>query len=328
MKRLLIATLLLIVLTAAVGGLVARRALSPAAPEGTPVWFHVTSGETLRDVARELKSRGVIRSADAFVWFGRLAGVSHRIQAGRYLLSPADSAPALLGRFVRGETAPYRVTVREGIWLTELAALLADSLPVDSAAVIAAAGDGRLLDRYGIEAENGEGYLFPATYEFSGREDAHEALAKLMESARDIRDDGRRGAADSLGLGWHDVLTLASIIEAETARDDERNKVSAVYHRRLRRGMKLQADPTIVYAFGARGRSLTYADLELDSPYNTYRHRGLPPGPIGNPGLAAIDAALHPDSACTALYFFATDGGTHVFSETFQEHTAGLRKRR
>ncbi len=327
MKRVLAVPILLTCLLVLVGAFLLNASLRPAAPAGAPVWFQVETGMTLREVAARLEDHGLIRNATAFVWFGRLTGVAHRVQAGRYQLTPRESAVWVLRRLVQGDTIPFRITLPEGIWLTEFASVVAESLAIEPETLVTAAADPSLLSKYGISAESLEGYLFPATYEFSGNEGPRTVLEKLVEHGRSLRS-GRLGErADSLGLSWHQILTLASIIEAETARDDERPKVSAVYHQRLKRGMKLQADPTLIYALGERGRALTYEDLEIESPYNTYRCYGLPPGPIGNPGLAAIEAALYPDSSCRSLYFFAKGDGTHIFSDTFQEH-ASRRKRR
>lgn len=179
-----------------------------------------------------------------------------------------------------------------------------------------------------IPADGAEGYLFPATYEFNETETARSALVKLIAEGNRRWDEAAAERADALGLSRHDVLTLASIIEAETGRPEERALVSAVYHRRLRRPMLLQADPTIVYGMGERGRKLLLKDLEADSPYNTYRRMGLPPTPIGNPGQAAIDAALYPDTTTSALYFVARKDGTHIFSNSFQEHREAIRESR
>jgi UPF0755 protein len=279
-------------------------------------------------VATALSDSGVIRNRAAIVLYSRLRGFSHRIQAGRYRVSARQSAGEIVAMMCRGETVPIRIAFPEGIWLVEIAGALAESLSVDSAAVMAAAADPEILRDHGIPAGTAEGYLFPATYDFEGGEGSAPIVTRLLAEGEDRWSVANQDRADSLGLSRHEVLALASIIEAETARGDERAKVSAVYHRRLRRGMLLQADPTVVYANGIRGRPPTYADLESNSPYNTYRRVGLPPGPIGNPGQAAIEAALHPDPSCTALYFVAQPDGSHIFSNTFEEHVAARRRSR
>lgn len=318
------------------GGLLLAAALAwtamelrPASRNGSPRFVHVERGVAFSALATRLEHDGLVRNARILSLYARVTGGARGVKAGRYRLSPTSSGAAILRTLVSGETHPVRIVFPEGIWMTEVAALLADSLGLDEPAVVAAARDGILLARFDIEAQDAEGYLFPDTYEFEGAERPADAIGKLLATARSRWTPERAARAAELGMTRHEILTLASIVEAETARADERRKVSAVYHRRLRRGMPLQADPTIVYAIGTRGRAPRYADLELSSPYNTYRRKGLPAGPIGSPGDASIDAALYPDSACTALFFVARNDGSHIFTDTFDEHVAarkGLRR--
>jgi len=280
----------------------------------------IPSGSSLSSVARDLESRGLIRSARAMSILGRIQGAGHRLQAGRYRIAASRSTVGILDDLVAGRTAPVRVTFPEGIWLSEVASLVADSLDVTVDAFLDAATDGTLLDGLGVDATSAEGYLFPSTYDFEGTESAAEVVRRMVTESLVRWTPVRREQAAAIGMTHHEVLTMASIIEAETGRADERRKVSAVYHRRLRRKWPLQADPTVVYAIGTRGRPPSLRDLKLEDPYNTYVARGLPPGPIGNPGQAAIDAALDPDPTCTAMFFIARADGSHDFSDTFSEH--------
>jgi UPF0755 protein len=300
------------------------RMNQPVTEEPHPKRFEIAAGATLKGVAVRLEAEGIVRSARAVEWTGRARGLEHEIRAGRYVVSSSESPGEILDRFVRGETEPIRVKFVEGIWLTEVAPLIADSLDLNVDEVLARANDRSFLAGYGIDADNAEGYLFPDTYEFEGGERIDAALARLIDAGREVRARFS-GARDSLDLSWHELLTLASIIESETGVADERFKVSAVYHQRLRRGMLLQADPTLIYGLGLRGHELTRANLNTDGPYNTYLRKGLPPGPIGNPGLAAIEAAVRPDPECTALYFVAKPGGGHTFSDTYEQHLVAVR---
>lgn len=289
----------------------------------------IPAGSSLSGVAYDLESRGLIRSALAMSIVGRLQGAGHRLQAGRYRVSTDRGAMGILDDLVAGRTAPIRITFPEGIWLPEVAALVADSLDVSVDAFIAAATDDTLLAALGVDAASAEGYLFPSTYDFEGSETASTVVRRMVGESMARWTPDRRQKARSLGMSHHEVLTMASIVEAETGYAGERRKVSAVYHRRLEREWPLQADPTVVYAIGTRGRPPSLADLKLDHAHNTYVVRGLPPGPIGNPGQAAIDAALDPDRTCTAMFFIANADGTHDFSDTFAEHLAkkGARRR-
>lgn len=326
MKRGAIALLLLSILALAI---LSWGFLRPVGGSGHAQFVHVAPGTSLGVLAGELETKGLVRSGRALTLYGRLLGRSRDVKAGRYRLGPELAAPAILGRLVRGETQPIRVVFPEGLWMTEVASLLADSLDLSRADVLAAAREPERLTRYGIAAPSAEGYLCPDTYAFEGTETASSAVERLLATGAARWTDARATRARALGLTRHEVITLASIVEAETAVAGERAKVSAVYHRRLERGMMLQADPTIVYALGTRGRAPRYADLTLDSPYNTYRRKGLPPGPIGNPGEASIHAALYPDTTCTALFFVARADGSHIFTDTFDQHVAarkGLRR--
>jgi UPF0755 protein len=306
-----------------VGGVLLAVSLRPVGGDRVAL-VSVPSGSSLSGVARDLEERGLVRSGRAMSVLGRLQGAGHRLKAGRYRVDARQSAAAILDDLVTGRIAPIRITFPEGIWLPEVARLLADSLQVSAEAVMAAATDSALLVDLGLSASSAEGYLFPSTYDFEGSEPARELVARMVGESTLRWTPERARAAQALGMSRHEIMTMASIVEAETGRADERRKVSAVYHRRLRKGWLLQADPTVVYALGVRGRAPSLADLKIGNPYNTYAFKRLPPGPIGNPGEASIDAALDPDWTCSALFFIARADGSHDFSDTFGEH---LRKK-
>ncbi|MDH3217092.1 MAG: endolytic transglycosylase MltG, partial [Candidatus Krumholzibacteria bacterium] len=186
--------------------------------------------------------------------------------------------------------------------------------------------DEQLLADLDIEGPSLEGYLFPDTYLIPWGIGPREIARTMADRLDDVFDDTMSARADELGMSRHQVLTLASIIQAETRLSEELTRVSAVYHNRLQKGMRLEADPTVAYAMdGYRGR-LFFRDLEVDSPYNTYKHAGLPPGPICNPGKGAITSALYPDTTCRAVYFVAQGNGGHIFSLTLSDHLAAVRK--
>jgi UPF0755 protein len=186
-----------------------------------------------------------------------------------------------------------------------------------------------LVDSLQVPGPTLEGYLFPDTYRFAEGVAPVQVAAEMVRHYRAVWDSARRAALDSIGMDERQVVTLASIIQAEARYDDEMPLISAVYHNRLRRGMRLQADPTVQYALESRKKRLLYADIDsvATHPYNTYTHAGLPPGPIGSPGLAAIDAALHP-APVPYLYFVAGQNGHHEFSRTLVEHNRTIRRLR
>ncbi|HEX6989177.1 MAG TPA: endolytic transglycosylase MltG [Bacillota bacterium] len=309
-----------------------QRLLEPAQPDGTePLVITLAEGTGAAQIARQLEERGLIQSALAFRVYVRREGLAHRLRAGEYELSPAMSVPEIVTRLVRGQVVTYRVTIPEGRTVEQIIATVAQSTFFDAGAlrraVDAAAADWPYLPE-GVELrEPLEGYLFPDTYVFTRTTTAEHLIAGMLEGfRRALGEDGAR-RAEALGMTVHEIVTLASIIEREAQVPEERPLISAVYHNRMRRGMKLDADPTVLYALGRTDGRLLYEDLKVDSPYNTYRFVGLPPGPIAAPGAAALEAALYPADV-DYLYFVAKgDGsGEHVFARTYEEHLRNVRQ--
>ena len=303
----------------------------PPTTDAGPVRITVEPGTGVRALGRRLEADGVVRSALLFEVWIRARGDAGRIQAGTYELPRDRSLPAVVEALVEGRTVLVSVTVPEGYRLEQAAAAVARALDVDSAAFLAAATDPALVDSLlpdsltGADPPTLEGYLFPETYRVDPAVGARE-IARLMVG-HFWRQFGPawRTRADSLGRSVHEIVTLASIVEEEARVPEERTVIAGVFWNRLDIGMPLEADPTVQYALGGHRARVLYRDLEVDSPYNTYRVGGLPPGPISSPGRPALEATLWPDSV-PYLYFFATgEGGHHTFSETFAEHN---RKRR
>ena len=229
-------------------------------------------------------------------------------------------AREILRVLVEGRTRRLFVTIPEGWLLARILPRLAEALRVPESELVAAASDPALARSLGIPAQGLEGYLFPETYAFEYGMPVRDALVHMARMCLDRFDENRRQRAAELGLSLHEVLTLASIVQAEAARVEEMPRIAAVYHNRLRQHRRLEADPTAAYAGGRTGQRLLERDLLVESPYNTYRHAGLPPGPICSPGLASIDAVLHPLAGCEDLYFVARGDGTHIFSRTLAAH--------
>ncbi len=327
---------------------------APAADPGREVVVRVPRGATLNAVADTLASHGLLGRRGVFVWGARLAGRDRALRAGRYALPSGLSPRDLLARLVAGHTVPVRVTILEGGTAAAIADSLAAAFPWRGAEFLAAADslvaralpraglDGAARERYAAilrreSARAGrvfplcEGYLFPETYHFAeGVDAAHVAATVLALGDAHWREllAASPLPADGALAGLHEALTLASIVEAETPRPDEMPRVAAVYLNRLARGIPLEADPTVAHALDKRGERILYADLESDSDFNTYRRRGLPPGPIGSPGAAALRAVLAPEPGFDAFFFVADGRGGHVFSRTLEEHQDAVRRYR
>lgn len=291
---------------------------------GDPVFFAVHSGETFSAITSRLAAQGLIEHPWAVELYALARRYDRRILAGTYLLIPGQRSTAILSKLVRGETHVVVVTIPEGFMHKQIAAALASAANVDSAAVVELVSDEGLLRELGIDAPSLEGYLFPDTYRVPWEIGAEEAVRMMISRLFEVADSTFLTRAEELSLTRHQVLTLASIIEAETKLDAERPLVSAVYHNRMRRGMRLEADPTVAYAMGGYKGRLFYRDLQIESPYNTYKHAGLPPGPVCSPGMASINAALYPDTTSQAIYFVAQGNGGHIFSQTLSEHRAAV----
>lgn len=290
------------------------------------VRVRVSAGCSFEEIRCQLVEAHLIAAGAPLAAWARVSGADRRIQAGTYDLSAASSPIRLLARLAAGEKVLVRVTLPEGLTRDRIFGILADSLRIPIDSLRAADGDTAWLRAQGVPAAGLEGYLFPETYLWDAGIGAREALGHLVRACLANFDASREARLRALGLSRHEALTLASIVEAETSDPQERHRVAAVYHNRLRLGWLLQADPTVAYALGRPGEALTRADLEAPSPYNTYQHPGLPPGPICCPGLASLEAALWPSEGCEDLYFVARGDGGHAFSRSLEEHNRWVRR--
>ncbi|MEW5701351.1 MAG: endolytic transglycosylase MltG [Candidatus Zixiibacteriota bacterium] len=316
----------------ALGAVMGLAALAAAVAVVAYAWFvpidltstvpvTIAKGEGTAQIATKLDQLGLLRARRLFIWRARWRGIDRHLRPGRYEFFGPTRMSDILDALSQGRAVQVAVTIPEGWTMARMAAHLGKQLGFDSAAFLAAAEDSAIAGQSGSPVNRIEGYLWPETYEFYWGVEPREVIARMLVTGTVIYVDSLGTRAASLGMSHHQVLTLASMIEAEAAEGDERARISAVFHNRLKRGMLLQCDPTVVYAIGGlrNGRPLQDSDLTVDSPYNTYLYPGLPPGPICSPGLAAIIAALYPDST-DDLYFVADGRGGHIFSSTLEEH--------
>jgi len=305
----------------------ARRFVLEAPPaDGSAVELTVAAGEPFARVAGRLEDEGLVVSAVRMRLLARLTGQDRAIHAGTYRLERGRPPLALLDDLARGRVLLRRVTVPEGWRAEQIAAVVRDSLGVAPEEFLAAAADEARRARVDARGGTVEGYLYPDTYRFPDGVAAGEVVDAMLARFEEVWRTLPRALPP--GLDRHGVVTLASIVEAETPLAAEKPRVAAVYLNRLERGWKLQADPTVRYGLGYWQERLYFKQLAIETPYNTYAHEGLPPGPIGSPGRAALEAVLAPTEPCDDLFFVASGRGGHVFSRTKDEHDRARRAAR
>jgi UPF0755 protein len=280
-------------------------------------------------VADTLAAHGVIGWPRLFQLYVRVRGADSQVKAGTYDLPRGAGWSRSLDALVVGRVVTVAVTIPEGWTISQIAGRIAPIAEIPEDSVAQRLLDPALAESLKVPGPNLEGYLFPETYRFAQAVPAETIAAELVGRYREIWTPERLATLDSLGMNEREIVTLASIIQSEARWEDEMPLISAVFHNRLRRPMRLQADPTVQYALESRQSRLLFSHIDsvADNPYNTYTHDGLPPGPIGSPGLSAIDAALKPASV-PYLYFVAGDDGRHEFSRTLREHNRAIQRLR
>jgi UPF0755 protein len=288
-------------------------------PYGAPVRVVIPAGSTFRAASDSLIRARIIGQPALFRLYAKLGRRDREVKAGTYLLRRGSGWGEVLDALTEGRGIVHTVTVPEGFALSSIVPLLARSLGAPADSVEAAVRDTALRHRLDIPTPTLEGYLFPDTYAFPDGTAPREAVAEMVLGFERRWKPEWDARLQELAMSRNDVMALASIVEKEARVPEERPVISAVYHNRLKARMPLQADPTVQYALGRHVERVLYRDLEVDSPYNTYRHAGLPPGPIASPGLPSIVAALYPANV-PYLFFVATPDGHHEFRTTFSEH--------
>jgi len=291
---------------------------------------------SLRTVADSLAAHHIIRSTNRFmltasmlgIFVAQYRGLDRHLRPGRYDFPVGEGTRAILTKMLAGRTDDDFFTVPEGFTVEEMAAAAAARLGMDSAAFVAATRDSALRARLRIPTSDHtlEGYLFPETYRVVFGASPEQLVAQMVQEFQAQWDTAWNARAKQIGLTPHQVVTLASIVEAEARRHSERQVIAGVYYNRLklRHPMKLEADPTVIYALGRHVNRVLIRDLRIKSPYNTYLHTGLPPGPIDSPGRASILAALWP-ARHHYLFFVARPDGSHMFSETGAQHADSVK---
>lgn len=295
-----------------------------SAPHGAPIRVIVPRGATFSVAADSLHDAGLVGPTSIFKLYARVKRADRDIKPGTYLLKRGTPWSDIVGALNGGHGLVNTITIPEGFALSQIVPLLGETLNVPIDSVDKAVRDTALLTRVGTPGKTLEGYLFPDTYAFPVGTSAREAVTELVRRfEREWKPEWDARLAQT-GLTRNEIVTLASIVEKEARKASERPVIAGVYTNRLRQKMLLQADPTVQYALGRHTPRVLFKDLEVDSPYNTYRYPGLPPGPIASPGGPSLAAALFPASV-PWLYFVAAPDGRHEFRRTLAEHEAAVR---
>ena len=305
-------------------GLFYFQASRPVSDNNQLQIFEIKHGMTLNKVSKELSHQGLIRSSSAFQAIALLQEKQKLIMVGEYNISPSMLPMEILQRITSGKTILHPVTIPEGYRIIEIGDILEKNGLADKEMFIKQTKNIELLK--GIAKISLEGYLFPETYHF-GKFTNEKSIVKIMVDTFQERALNKKflNRASEMGFSYHEIITLASLIEKETGKDSERKQISSVFHNRLKKNMLLQTDPTVIYAIENFDGNIKKRHLKIDSPYNTYLYKGLPPGPISSPGLKSIIAALYPASTSN-LYFVSRRDGSHQFSSTLNEHNQAVEK--
>jgi UPF0755 protein len=322
--------ILLVILAAAAGGgawwAYARVQVPYRGTTDTETFVEIPPGAGPVGIGSRLVDAGIVQDAWTFRVAVLLSGRARELKAGEYRFDAPMTALDVVDKIARGEVYTRMLTFREGLTVAEMAAVFEERGFGVAADFITASRNARLINDLDPTARDLEGYLFPETYALPRNTPAAEVVAQMVAGFKKAFDEGLRAAAAAEGLTVRQAVTLASLVEKETASGDERPLVAAVYRNRMKIRMGMQADPTVIYALQKAGKydgNLSKTDLQFDSPYNTYRYAGLPPGPIASAGRASLEAAVKP-AAVDYLYFVSRNDGTHVFATTLAEHNKNV----
>ena len=298
--------------------------LVPLPTENKTIEVQIPPGTTFWQALEIFSREGLLRDKNILLLFGRISGIDRKIRAGYYSVSGSVSPLDIFKMLKEGRIIEYDITVLEGDSLLEIGDKLSSKGIISQDDFKQLASDEEFLYSYDIDAPSIEGYIFPDTYKVAKGMDPKDALGVMINRMRVKFTPDLCERASEIGFSEKETLTLASIIEKESATDEERFLISAVFHNRLRKGIPLQADPTAIYGIKSSKEKITASDLRKKTKYNTYVIRGLPPGPIASPGIRSIEAALYPADV-PYVYFVSNNDGTHHFSVTAEEHSVAVR---
>ena len=322
-KAIILTSMVIILIMAIASTELYRFAHRPGVQKTTV--FLVNPGDSLQTVSRQLEKLGLVSSPRKFSLIVRIRGLGNRIQAGEYEFQTGETPLGIIEQLINGRVKTYQITIPEGFTMKEIGNLLADghcSRDGFNRLVV----DREFIQKWGIKASNCEGYLFPSTYHYTRNTRCRQLLSLMLKTFSDKYQKISDEVTNPPSYSRHELVTLASIVQKEAGNEEEMPIIAAVLFNRLRKGMRLECDPTVIYGLGKRfDGNLRRKDLKDSSPYNTYRHRGLPPGPICNPGAAALRAVNFP-AQVDYLYFVSRNDGSHQFSSTLKEHNQAVNR--
>ncbi|OGR33709.1 MAG: aminodeoxychorismate lyase [Desulfobacula sp. RIFOXYB2_FULL_45_6] len=299
-----------------------KTPFNPDSPEKT---ITVLPGQGLNAIAAHLEKEAIISNKVYFGIYAKFRKTGAKLQAGEYLLSASKSPEEILEMLIKGKVKLYRITVPEGLSMKEISALIEKEDLCRSEKFITLCHTPALIKKLGIQSVSLEGYLFPDTYYFSRQNTCEDIITTMTGRFKSVFTDTWQQRTKELGFSVHEILTLASIIEKETGAAAERPVISSVFHNRLKKNMRLESDPTVIYGIEDFDGNIKKIHLQTPTAYNTYQINGLPPGPIANPGALSLEAALYP-AQTQYLFFVSKKDATHYFSKTYEEHKKAVRK--
>ncbi|MBU8850283.1 MAG: endolytic transglycosylase MltG [Desulfobacterales bacterium] len=298
---------------------------NPANPAAIEKKFTVKPGQSLAVVAKNLEKESIISNKTYFKLFTRYKKAGEKLQAGEYILSASKSPEQILEIILQGKVKLYRITLPEGLNIKQVAALVEKASSCDITRFVDLCHNKSFITSLGIKSTTLEGWLFPDTYFFPKHTSCEDIITAMVAHFNKNFTDTWKARAKTLGFSVHDIVTLASIIEKETGDASERPIISSVFHNRLKKKMRLESDPTVIYGIKNFDGNIKRKHLKMVTPYNTYQIKGLPAGPIANPGALSLQAALYP-AQTEYLFFVSKKDTTHKFSRTLQEHNQAVRK--
>jgi len=292
----------------------------PANKENIQTIIEIPRGSALTQIADTLEAKNLITDREVFIFWTTYLGYEKRVKAGHFTIPNGLNEYQLVEFLTTAKENTIAIRLLEGWDLIQIAEAIGKKLEINSNEILKRCADSTYIAQFGLNVKSLEGYLLPDTYYFSKGENLDNVLKHLVFQTLNIfKPDSIKKQLDEMNFTQHQILTLASIVEGEALLDEERPIVASLYHNRLKKNMRLQADPTIQYIIEGPPRRLLNRDLKIDSPYNTYKYKGLPPGPINNPGKASILGTIFPDET-SYIYMVAVGDGSHTFSRTLKEH--------